>query len=144
LKYIGGIARARHGYHGSVAQEPGSSAGALPEADPPEEVEEFTLVLLMRPPDAPEMDEAALEKLQRQHLGHLQMLKQQGALLFSGPFRNQPDESWRGLCIYKTDLEETRMLAERDPSVRAGRLRIVTLRWMTAKGVLKAPSEIPA
>jgi hypothetical protein len=36
------------------------------------------------------------------------------------------------------------MLAERDPSVRAGRLRIVTLRWMTAKGVLKAPSEIPA
>jgi uncharacterized protein YciI len=143
LKYIGGITETRHRYDAGMEQQPDSLGSDLPEADPPDEIDEFTLVLLMRPPDAPEMDDAALEKLQRQHLGHLQMLKKQGALLFSGPFRDQPDQAWRGLCIYKAGLEETRMLAERDPSVRAGRLRIVAFRWMTAKGVLQTPPEIP-
>ena len=113
----------------------------LPEADPPQEIDEFTMVLLRWPDRLPDLSEPALEKLQRQHLGYLESLKRQGTLLLSGPFRDQPDESWRGFCLYRTGLEETRRLAERDPSVRAGRLRIDVFRWFTAKGALKLGTD---
>jgi len=113
----------------------------LPEADPPREFDEFTMVLLRWPDKLPDLSEPALEKLQRQHLGYLESLKRQGALLLSGPFRDQPDESWRGFGLYRTGLEETRRLAEQDPSVRAGRLRIDVFRWVTAKGALKLGND---
>lgn len=109
-----------------------------PVADPPEEVDEYTIVLLYRGLNPPGLDEEASWALQRQHLGHLQAMKERGALVLSGPFRNQPDESLRGLCIYRTGLEEARRLAESDPAVRRGRLRVVAFNWFTAKGALHA------
>jgi uncharacterized protein YciI len=108
-----------------------------PEADPPEEFDEFTLVLLTRPRNAPALTEEESDKLQRQHLGHLERLKQQGALIASGPFQEQPDESWRGLSLYRVPLEEARRLAESDPAVRRGRLAITAFRWLTRKGEIR-------
>ena len=110
--------------------------GALPEADPPDEFDEYTLVLLYRGLNPPDLDEEEIDRLQRQHLGHLQAMQSRGALLASGPFSDQPDETLRGLCVYRAGLEEARQLAESDPAVRRGRLRIVAFTWYTRKGAL--------
>ena len=115
-----------------------TAEGDLPEADPPDEFDEYTLVLLYRGLNPPSLDEDESDRLQRQHLGHLQAMQRKGALMASGPFRDQPDESLRGLCIYRVGLEEARRLAESDPAVRRGRLRIVAFKWYTRKGAVRA------
>jgi len=106
-------------------------------ADPPAEFDAYELVVLCRPQDRPDVDEETEELLQRQHLGHFATMTEAGHLKVAGPLDEQPDDSWRGICIYQTgSLEETRRLAESDPAVRAGRLRIEVMRWYTAKGAL--------
>ena len=61
---------------------------------------------------------------------------QQGHLVVAGPFSDQPDETLRGFCLYRTDLEETRRLAESDPSVQAGRMAVDVMGWWTKRGSL--------
>jgi uncharacterized protein YciI len=109
---------------------------SLPVADPPDELDEFTLVLLYRGTNPPELDEEESDLLQRQHLGHLESMKRRGALLLSGPFGNQPDDNLRGLCVYRVGLAEAKSLAESDPAVKRGRLRIVAFNWYTRRGAL--------
>ena len=123
-----------------MTSEPGS-ASDLPEAGPPDEFDEYTLVLLYRGSNPPVLDDEESDRLQRQHLGHLEAMKRRGALLLSGPFSDQPDDSLRGLCIYRVRLEEARRLAESDPAVRRGRLRIVALKWYTRKGAMHVDAD---
>ena len=113
----------------------------LPEAGPPDEFDEYTLVLLYRGSDPPVLDDDESDRLQRQHLGHLEAMKRRGALLLSGPITDQPDDSLRGLCIYRVGLEEARRLAESDPAVRRGRLRIVAFKWYTRKGAMHVDGD---
>lgn len=121
-------------------REPASDAD-LPEASPPEEFDEYTLVLLYRGSNPPVLDEEEGNRLQRQHLGHLQAMQRLGPLLASGPFSDQPDENLRGLCIYRSGIEDARRMAEADPAVRRGRLRIVAFSWFTRKGALFAQAH---
>lgn len=108
------------------------------------ELESFTFVLLRRPDDAPDLPEAELDRLQELHLAHLDAMRARGALLAAGPFDDQPDEAWRGLCLYRMTVDETRELAEQDPSVRAGRLAVDVFTWWTAKGAVAFPLASPA
>jgi uncharacterized protein YciI len=103
------------------------------------EFDTYSLVLLRRGPRALEFSEAELERLQAQHLAHLDAMRKGGVLLVAGPFRDQPDETFRGLCLYRTDLEETRRLAEKDPSVQAGRMSVDVMTWLTKKGEVEFP-----
>jgi uncharacterized protein len=105
------------------------------------ELESYSFVLLRRPPDAPDLPEEEFDRLQQQHLAHLDEMHERGAMLFAGPFSDQPNDAWRGLCLYVTPLEETRELAGADPSVRAGRLAIDVFTWWTQKGALEAAIE---
>ena len=98
------------------------------------ELEQYSFVLLKRGPRAAEFSEEELDRLQEQHLGHLAAMKEHGALLVAGPFSEQPDETMRGFCLYRTGLEETRQLAESDLSVRAGRMAVGVMTWWTARG----------
>jgi uncharacterized protein YciI len=108
----------------------------------PHEFDRYAFVLLRRPSDASDLPEAELDRLQEEHLAHLKSLRDHG-LLAAGPFRDQEDESLRGLCIFDRSVEETRELMSRDPSVRAGRLRADVMTWLTAKGSLfKRPSRL--
>jgi hypothetical protein len=45
-------------------------------------------------------------------------MQEQGRCSSPGRSRTRTDESLRGFCLYETDLEETRRLAESDPSSR--------------------------
>jgi uncharacterized protein len=105
------------------------------------ELERYSFVLLRRPPDAPDLPEERLEEIQEQHLAHPGELYERGVLLLSGPFGDQPDESFRGLCVLTTSLEETRELLAGDPAVRAGRLAADVMSWWTRKGALSGLHE---
>ncbi len=100
------------------------------------ELESYSFVLLKRGPRALEFTEQELQRLQAQHLAHLDAMSDQGALVLAGPFSDQPDEAVRGFCLYRSGLEETRRLAESDPSVRAGRMAVDVMTWWTKRGAL--------
>ncbi|MDQ2983625.1 MAG: YciI family protein [Actinomycetota bacterium] len=102
----------------------------------PREFDHYALVLLRRPSDAPDLPEAELDRLQEEHLAYLASLRDRG-LLVAGPFRDQPDEALRGMCLFRLSLDEARVLMEQDPAVRAGRLAVDVLTWLTAKGALR-------
>ena len=102
------------------------------------EFDRYTFVLLRRGPRALEMTQQEIDRAQAAHLAHLDAMRQRGVLVAAVPFEDQGDETKRGICIYRTDLEETRRLAAQDPSVQAGRLAIEAMTWLTLKGELEA------
>ena len=63
-------------------------------------------------------------------------MREAGHVLITGPVSGQPDESLRGIAIYRTSVEETRRLAEQDPSVKAGRLALDVFTWLMPAGTL--------
>jgi uncharacterized protein YciI len=105
------------------------------------ELERYTFVVLRRPADAPDYPEKRLGQIQERHLAHLRSLHERGVLLLAGPFDDQPDESWRGLCVFSTSIEETRELMAHDPAVVAGRLAPDVMSWWTAGGSLPASAS---
>jgi uncharacterized protein YciI len=98
------------------------------------ELESYSLVLLRRPTDAPDLPEEELDRLQAAHLAFLDEQAAAGKLVGAGPFREQVDESLRGLCFYACGIEETRRLAAADPMVTAGRLEAEVMTWLTRRG----------
>ena len=100
------------------------------------ELDGYSFVLLKRGPRAFEFSDEALEQLQAQHLAHLDAMREQGHLVLAGPFSEQADETLRGFCLYRTSVEETRRLAESDPSVQAGRMAVDVMGWWTKRGSL--------
>ena len=96
----------------------------------------YTLVFLRRPPEAPNLTEEELDELQKQHLAFHSKMREQGHVVLNGPLSGQPDESLRGITIYRTSVEEGRRLAEQDPSVRAGRLVVEVFTWYMQPGAL--------
>jgi uncharacterized protein YciI len=102
----------------------------------PSEFDRYTLVLLRRPSDAPDLPEVELDRLQEEHLAHLASLRGHG-LLVAGPFRDQDDESLRGMCLFDRTIGEAQALMSRDPAVQAGRMRADVLAWLTRKGALR-------
>ena len=96
----------------------------------------YTVVFLRRPSDAPELSEEQLNALQERHLAFLARMREEGHALITGPVIGQPDESLRGVAIYRTSVEDTRRLAEQDPSVQAGRLALDVFTWLMQAGTL--------
>lgn len=103
----------------------------------PESTEEHTVVLLVRPPDAPAFSEEELDRLQVEHLTYLRGLTRRGLLVSNGPLSEQTDERFRGISIYRVPLEEAMALAQADPMVKAGRLAVHGARWTTQAGTAR-------
>lgn len=105
----------------------------------PEAFDVYTMVILRRPPDAPEMSDDALAALQARHLAYRAKLRDDGVIVANGPFDQQSDPSMRGMSIFACDLEEARRLSDLDPSVQAGRLGYDVFEWWVAAGTLAFP-----
>jgi uncharacterized protein YciI len=101
------------------------------------ELDTYTFVLLRRGPRAHEFSDEELEEIQAGHLAFLDRMRAEGHLLLAGPFRDQDDETKRGLCVYRTGLEETRRLTEGDPAIQVGRMRVEAMTWLAPKGALE-------
>ena len=76
------------------------------------DLEAFELVLLRRPENPPDYDDAELERIQREHLAH-----------------------------HARSLAEARRLAEADPAVRAGRLTVQIMTWYCPPGTMGKPGR---
>lgn len=99
----------------------------------------YTMCLLRRPPNAPQLPEDVLDDLQAKHLAHRAELKRQGKIVANGPFGEQSDISMRGMSIFTTSLEEAARLNDADPLVEAGRLAYNLFKWWVAAGTLAFP-----
>lgn len=102
-----------------------------------------TLVLLVRPPDAPELSEEEAAELQDRHLAFRADLRDQGVLVGGGPLLEPDDERLRGISIMSVDPETARRLSEEDPAVRAGRLAVQVMTWMVPAGNLRFEDAAP-
>lgn len=121
-------------------------AGDAPvkEAEPPQQFDKYYMVFLMRPDNPPDYGEARNAELQRQHLGHLTWLWEEGYALVAGPFGGDKDDDMRGIVLLRGDLsaERARELAEKDPRVEHGQLKVRIREWYTGKGALEFPLKV--
>lgn len=110
--------------------------------DAPFEMETFQLVLLVRAPTWKKLPEEETRTLQAAHIAHLTKMGEAGKAVVCGPFADQQDVSLRGACIYAVkDVAEARALAEEDPIVRSGQLRIEAVTWWVGKGYMTFPKR---
>jgi uncharacterized protein YciI len=105
--------------------------------------DQHTLVLLVRPPDAPELSPEEADALQDAHLAFRADLRDRGYLLGGGPLLNQDDERLRGISLMSVDPETARELCSADPAVRAGRLAVQVMTWMVPAGNIRF-EDVPA
>jgi uncharacterized protein len=103
---------------------------------------EFQLVLLRAPAGAPEYDEPAATRIQREHLAFYEALRADGRVVTNGPMREQEDQTLRGLAIFTlSSLAEARELAGTDPAVVAGVLEVEAMTWWCRPGTMTAPGR---
>jgi hypothetical protein len=97
----------------------------------------FTIVLLYRNDDGPDLTDDERDALQDAHLNHLATLHEAGALIAAGPTAiGNPDEALRGVSVLNVGVEEARALKETDPAVQAGVFSIKCLPWMVPAGAV--------
>jgi uncharacterized protein YciI len=121
-----------------ATEEAKPAASPLPQASgTPMEFDSFIVVLLVRPPNAPERPKAELDQLGEGHMATIRRLADEGKLLKAGPFEDFSGRNVRGMFILKTDsVDQAREWVATDP-VKAGRLAPEFLKWYVQKGSLK-------
>ena len=105
----------------------------------PDAFDVYTVVVLRRPADAPEMSDEELDALQARHLAYRAELRREGILVANGPFDEQSDPTYRGLSILACDPAEAARLSDADPSVVAGRLAYDVMEWWVRADALAFP-----
>ena len=105
----------------------------------PDAFDVYTVVILRRPADAPELSNEELDELQVRHLAYRAELGRQGVLVVNGPFDEQSDPSHRWMSIFDCDAREAARLSDGDPSVVAGRLTYDVMEWWVRAGSLAFP-----
>lgn len=99
----------------------------------------YTVVVLRRPADAPELPDEERDALQSRHLAYRAELVRRGVLVANGPFDEQSDPAYRGMSIFACDAPEAALLSDGDPSVVAGRLAYDVMEWWVRAGALAFP-----
>ena len=93
-----------------------------------------TVVMLVRPPDAPELTDEEAAELQDRHLAFRADLRERGYLVAGGPLVDQDDERVRSIAVMACDHETARRISNEDPAVQAGRLAVEVMTWRVPAG----------
>jgi uncharacterized protein YciI len=112
---------------------------------PPEEYEMTTyyVAFLYRGPAWSPEETPERAKIQEGHMANIRKMGESGKLLVAGPFTDDGD--LRGLFVFRTgSLEEAKAMAEQDPAVKAGRLRLEWHPWFAAKNISVTAKAAPA
>ena len=127
----------------SVALAP--SPQAQTQAAPPAEAQRpkmatYYLVLLNKGPSRPTSPTPQDADIQKQHLAHLEKLAADGFGMAAGPMGDDGD--LRGLVVMKTaSAQQARELAEMDPAVKAGRLAVEVVAFLSPEGWFGKPAQ---
>lgn len=114
------------GYFEATAGKPGVE---VPMAD-------YQFGLLMRGPKADAIPADQLAEIQKGHMAHIGRMAAEGMLVTAGPF--QDGGEYRGIFVFRApSLEAARALAEQDPALQAGRMRLDLHAWKVAEGVFR-------
>jgi uncharacterized protein YciI len=106
------------------------------------ELEAFELVFLWSTPDRPQLDDETANQIQREHLAFYERLRKAGQVATNGPVVDQPDAQLRGLAFYRVgSLSAARELADGDPAVVAGLLRVEVMTWWCRPGSMVLPGR---
>ncbi len=117
-----------------------AAPAALRAADPPEayEMTTYQVAFLVKGPAWVPGETEELKVLQKAHMEHIGKMAASGKLLVAGPFADGGD--LRGMFIFRVEtLEEARALAEQDPAVKAGRLKLEWHPWYAARNIVVTP-----
>ena len=96
-------------------------------------IKQYYFVMLVRGPNANEIDSLSLAKIQAGHMANIRKMGKEGKLKIAGPFGD--DGHWRGIFIFdvKTE-EEVKELLKNDPAIQSGRLAYEIHPWFTEPG----------
>ncbi len=95
-------------------------------------MQQYFLAFLMRG-DQRSQDEDTRKEIQAAHLAYLGDLYEKGFICMNGPFGDDGDI--RGATVYRVaTLEDAQKLAEGDPAVKAGVLKVEIHPWWLARG----------
>jgi uncharacterized protein len=109
--------------------------------DIPDAFDVYTVVVLRRPADAPEMSDDELDELQGRHLAYRAELVRTDLIVVNGPFDVQSDPTYRGMSIFACPPAEAARLSDGDPSVIAGRLAYDVMEWWVSADSLAFPKS---
>lgn len=106
----------------------------MPSGDSTIIMREFYLCFLNRG-DNRDQDQNEASELQVAHLAHLAKMHEDGYACVAGPFGDDGD--MRGIVIYTVNSkEEAEKLANMDPAVQAGRLKVEIKPWWAMQGAV--------
>lgn len=116
----------------AALKEQGYQAFQYQEGDTTYLMQQYFVVFLMAGENR-EQDSLETARLMEQHLAHLTRMAEEGYSSLTGPMGD--DGELRGIVVYNTPtLEEADSLANLDPMVKSGRLKVEVHPWWTAKG----------
>lgn len=118
-----------------VVDEDGFKTFTLVEGDTAFTMRQYFLVFLKEGKDRSQSPDE-VEKIQVEHLAHINWMAEQGYICMAGPFGEGGDPTEiRGILVFNVPSEErARELANMDPAVKAGRLSVEIHPWWSARG----------
>lgn len=117
------------------AQDIKTDSMAIQENGKTEYLYKYTFCLLNTGPNR-NQDSVQTQEIQKGHMAHIQKMSDSGILVAAGPFDwNESDgpEPWRGIFIFKTDYETAEKMAQQDPAIRSGRLKLECKAWWSGQ-----------
>jgi TonB family protein len=104
---------------------------------------QYFLILLNRPPSAPQLSKEEGVKLQEEHMANIRKMAAEHKLLVAGPFMD--DTPLRGIFVLQAEsAAQAQAWADSDPAVKAGRLSAeLHGPWQINSIDIHAPTEPP-
>jgi uncharacterized protein YciI len=103
----------------------------------------YECIVLYPGPAGRAIEEATVQRLQAEHVRHIQALQERGVILVAGavdgPARTPDPPCGFGLC-QTGSVPEVRALVEADPAVQAGLYRVDVMTFLTPAGSLQFPN----
>ncbi|MBO0720093.1 MAG: hypothetical protein J2P41_04685 [Blastocatellia bacterium] len=105
-----------------------------PDNKPQLDLDKYQLGILKKGANWTAENTPEIQKIQEGHLANIFKMAKAGKLVAAGPMADEGEI--RGIFIFKAaSLEEARSLAEEDPAVKSGRLKLEILNWFAPKGI---------